>query len=235
VEITPDDFRTLHLACDVLDAAGVRYVIGGGTAVVIYGRNRRTKDFDIFLNREELERAMTALTRVGFTASDTEKKWLFKAWHQETLVDIIVESRGGVRVGSETMRRSRLLHLYGYDFRIMGLEDTLYRKILTLTEGRPDWYDAISIITRQQGQLDWDYLLECAQRFPRRVLSFLLFAQTELHIPPGYHRASVDELMTGDAPGLIPDRVIYTLLLRVLNRRAFEPPLPGMEALPEAA
>ena len=230
--VTPEDFRKLHVACDALDAAGVRYVIGGGTAVVLYGRNRRTKDFDIFLNREELEHAMSVLVRVGFTTSDTEKKWLYKAWHEETLVDIIVESRGGVRVERETMRRSRLIYQHGYDFRMMGLEDTLYRKILTLTEGRPDWYDALSIIVRQEGHIDWDYLLRCAQRFPRRVLSFLLFAQTELHVPPGYHRMSIDELMTGDAPGLIPEKVIYMLMMQLLRRKTLDPSLPELDALP---
>ena len=235
MEVQPEDFKILRRGCDALDVDGVRYVIGGGTAVVIYGRNRRTKDFDIFLNREELERAMTALVRAGFSTSDTEKTWLFKSWYGETLVDIIVVSRGGVRVDRETIARARLVNLYGDDFRIMGCEDTLFRKILTLTEGRPDWYDALSIIERQQGRIDWDYLLRRAQRNPRRVLSFLLFAQTELHVPPDQRRVTPDLLFTGDAPGLIPQRVIYALMIQIWRTAGAAPPQFALDALPEAA
>ena len=153
-EVTAEDFSILHEACTALDAAGVPYVIGGGTVVVLWGRNRRTKDFDLFLNREVLRAAMAVLSQANFTTTDTEKMWLYKAWRGETLVDLIVESRGGTCIDSEVLSRSRIVRQYGYDFRVMGPEDTLYRKILTLTEGRPDWHDAMSIVERQQGKLD---------------------------------------------------------------------------------
>ncbi len=216
MEITAKDFAILHTACAALDAAGVPYVIGGGTAVVQYGRNRRTKDFDIFLNREVLPRAMDALSRIGFCTTDTEKQWLYKAWQGETLVDFIVESRGRVRIDDEVMLRARMMPLYGYTFRIMGPEDTLFRKALTLTEGRPDWYDGISIIDRQRDALDWTYLLYRAQWNPRRMLSFLLFAMTELHRPPhGVGASSSNYLFQGSAPGPIPEWLVFALAQRI--------------------
>jgi hypothetical protein len=216
MEITPEDFVILHQACAALDAAGVAYVIGGGTAVVEYGRNRRTKDFDIFLNREVLRRAMDTLSAIGFCTTDTEKQWLYKAWQGETLVDLIVESRGRVRVDDDVMLRARMIPMHGYTFRIMGPEDTLFRKALTLTEGRPDWYDGISIIARQGDALDWTYFLARAQWNPRRVLSFLLFAMTELHRPPHSAGASSDNyLFQGSAPGPIPEWLVFALVQRI--------------------
>lgn len=236
MEVTAEDFATLHEACEALDAARVPYVIGGGTVVVLYGRYRRTKDFDIFLNRNVLNRALRVLARIGFTTSDTDKKWLYKAWRGATLIDFIVESRGGVTVDAETMRRARIVRQYGFAFRVMGPEDTLYRKILTLTEGRPDWYDALSIIERQQGKIDWRYLLRRAASNPRRILAGLLFAQTELHVPSGQHRTSPDELYTGDAPGLIPHWVIHALVMQIFARDIMAPLfLPELEELPKAA
>ncbi len=235
--VTAEDFVILREACDALDAVGVSYVVGGGTAVVIYGRNRRTKDFDLFLNREVLQPAMNALSLANFCTTDTEKKWLYKAWRDDHLVDLIVESRGGVRIDDEVMLRARMIEQHGYLFRIMGPEDVIYRKALTLTEGRPDWYDGISIIARQLDALDWTYLLYRAQRYPRRFLSFLLFAQTELHTPLGSPHAAADNyLYDGSAPGPIPEWVIMTLLKRIWLGGERSPMNPYLlKALPRAA
>lgn len=189
----------MHEACAILDAVGVPYVIGGGTAVVHWGRNRRTRDFDLFLNREVLGPAMYALSRAGFLATDTEKKWLCKALRGESRIDFIVESRGGVRIDDETLARAVMVEQHGYTFRLMGAEDVIYRKALTLTEGRPDRYDAISIIDHQRERLDWTYLVYRAQRHRRRFLSFLLFSQTELHNPPGIPHNQADNYLYEDA------------------------------------
>lgn len=236
--VTPEDFAILREACDALDDVGIPYVIGGGTAVVVYGRNRRTKDFDIFLNREVLRAAMDALARANFTTSDTEKRWLYKAWRDETLVDLIMEVRGGVRIDDEVMRRAWMVEQFGHVFRVMGPEDTVFRKAMTLTEGRPDWHDAISIIERMQGRVDWDYLLYRATLNPRRMLSFFLFAQTEMHAPPDRpFRSSTDNyLFTGEAPGPIPDWVLLHLIKQVWFGGEQSPTHPHrLEHLPRAA
>lgn len=227
MEVTRKDFLILHEACEKLDQLGIPYVIGGGTAVVLWGRNRRTKDFDIFLNREVLRPAMDVLSKGDFLTTDTEKRWLYKVWRGETLIDFIVESRGGVRIDNDTMHHARMVNQHGIDFRMMGPEDVLYRKALTLTEGRPDWYDALSIVDRQRDQLDWTYLLYKAQHHPRRVLSYLLFAQTELHAPPGSPPISSDNfLYQGDMPGPVPEWVIFNLVQQVWLKGARSPRNP---------
>lgn len=213
MQVTAEDFGILHEACTALDAIGIPYVIGGGTAVVLWGRNRRTKDFDIFLNREVLRPAMNALSLANFLTTDTEKRWLYKAWRGEVLVDLIVESRGGIRIDNDAIAHSRMVEQYGHEFRMMGPEDTLFRKALTLTEGRPDWYDALSIIERMRDELDWTYILYLAQRHPRRMLSFLLFAQTELNAPEHTPSSLSDNyLYQGNAHGPVPQWVVFTLI-----------------------
>lgn len=228
MEVTAEDFEILQKACAVLDAIGVPYLVGGGTAVVLWGRDRRTKDFDLFLNREVLRVAMNALSQAGFTTTDTEKNWLYKAWYGEILVDLIVEVRGKVRITDQTLLRSRIVEQYGVTFRAMGPEDVVYRKITCLTEGRPDWHDAISIITRQGEAFDWFYLLYLAQQHPRRVLSFFLFAQTEMNAPAGSPSSEVEnQLYPGTAPGPIPEWVVLTLLRQIWMRGARSPHNPN--------
>ena len=238
MQVTAADYVILHEACTALDERNIPYVIGGGTVVVLYGRQRRTKDFDLFLNRKYQRTAMDVLSLAGFTTTDTEKGWLYKAWRDETLVDLIVESRGGMQITAETMRHARIVHQYGYFFRVMGPEDTLFRKILTLTEGRPDWHDALSIIDRQQGRLDWDYFLQLTQKKnqARRVLAFMLFARTELHNPPGTIRRAPDELYTGEYAGPVPDWLVQRLWSMLVHEELpVEERLPELEYMPKAA
>ena len=178
---------------------------------------------------------MDALSLAGFTTSDTEKNWLFKAWRDETLVDLIMVSRGGVTVTAETMRHARIVSQYGFYFRMMGPKDVLFRKIMTLTEGRPDWHDALSILVRMEGKLDWAYFLRLARRNVQRILGFMLFARTELHVPPGRVISSPDLLFTGEHPGPVPDRVLYRLLHMLAQPARPAEELPALPYRPKAA
>jgi len=50
-----------------LNAAGVEYALCGGLAVVVYGYARMTKDIDVLVRREDLERARSVARDCGFT------------------------------------------------------------------------------------------------------------------------------------------------------------------------
>ncbi|MFL5541642.1 MAG: nucleotidyltransferase domain-containing protein, partial [Longimicrobiaceae bacterium] len=54
---------------EALDAAGVRYVVVGGVAMVLRGCERETADLDLVVDAapEPAERALRALGRAGFT------------------------------------------------------------------------------------------------------------------------------------------------------------------------
>lgn len=55
----------LRLA-DRLEAAGIEYAVCGGLALAIHGFPRFTKDIDLLLRREDLERAVEAVAGIGF-------------------------------------------------------------------------------------------------------------------------------------------------------------------------
>lgn len=56
----------LHRVVAALEAAGVRYAVCGGVAVSIHGAPRTTKDIDVLIAREDLERAMEAVRTAGY-------------------------------------------------------------------------------------------------------------------------------------------------------------------------
>lgn len=201
---TPPDerakFAVFGEACRILEEAGIPYVMGGGVAIRAYGRTRPLKDADIFLQREYVFRAMDELTKTGgFHTRDTDATWLYKAIKGDILVDIIVRTTGNIHMSHLTLEHARRVELYGYFYNMMGPEDLLFRKIHSHREGRPDEFDALSMLEQPIPDFDWDYFLSMVYtNNVRKVLGFLLWAQAE-----------VGEVM-------IPRSVICTLTERVM-------------------
>src|SRR5438552_7926360 len=78
--------RTLH----VLSDARVPFLVGGSHAFLTYtGIVRETKDFDLFVRRDELEAGLAALRDAGYETGMTFPHWLAKAKHGADVVDLV--------------------------------------------------------------------------------------------------------------------------------------------------
>lgn len=182
IEAEKAKFEIFGEACRILEAAGIPHVMGGGVAVRAYGRTRPLKDADVFMRKEEAFRAMDALSAIGsFHTRDTDATWLYKAIKADVLVDIIVRTTGNVHCTEQTLQRARRVVLHGHAFLMMGPEDLLFRKILSHREGRPDLFDAFSMLEQPIADFDWDYFFSMGMGSDmRRILGFMLWAQAEL-------------------------------------------------------
>lgn len=170
--------RVLGHALEALDAKDVPYLVMGGLAAAVFARPRTTEDIDIFVKPEDANDALDALGAAGFDVEETDPMWLYKAWLDGVLVDVIFRSSGDVYLDDEMLARAVEHDLRGSRTRLMSAEDFLVIKAVAATEqGSHHWYDALGIIARHP--LDWDYLVERArQAGPRRVLSLLLYAES---------------------------------------------------------
>lgn len=56
----------LHAVSTALVGAGIRHAICGGIAVTIYGATRTTKDIDILISPEDLDRALDVVRPLGY-------------------------------------------------------------------------------------------------------------------------------------------------------------------------
>lgn len=175
-------------ACQILDEAGVPHMVGGGVAVWAYGRQRGTKDIDLFIPCNQPFAALDALGKRGFHTRDTDANWLYKAYRAEILIDLIVWTTGQIRLDAESFRRVRRVVVEGRELPLMGPEDVLFRKILSHREERRDWYDGLSMLAAGVVPIDWEYLLtRVTDPHALRVLSFLLYARADLGssiVPP---------------------------------------------------
>lgn len=170
--------RILGEAIAALDAAGVPYVVMGGLVVAVFARPRLTDDIDIFVKPEQASRALEALAGAGFEVEEHDPMWLYKAWKDGVLVDVIFRSSGEVYLDDEMLQRSTEVECRGMPIRMISPEDLLVIKaVATAEHGAHHWYDALGIIARNP--IDWTYLVERSrQAGPRRVLSLLLYAES---------------------------------------------------------
>ncbi len=174
-----------HEASAILEAAGVQHMAGGGVAVWAYGRRRMTKDIDLFLPFGKQGAAMDALCVRGYHTRDTDAGWLYKAFKDDVMIDLITFTTGEIRLDDETFEHVRRLKVDGYEFPLMGPEDVVFRKIYSTDETRfHDWYDALAILKKKGADdFQWDYFEKLARtRALERTVSFLFFALADREV-----------------------------------------------------
>ncbi|HEY3264102.1 MAG TPA: nucleotidyltransferase [Actinomycetota bacterium] len=186
--------QTLDEAIAAMRGADVRFLIIGGIASAVMGRDRGTRDVDLFVRPEDARRALEALDVAGFDTKVAFPHWLYKGFKRDVLVDVIFRSSKDVLLDDEMLRRAQQREFRGRLLPIAPPEDLLIMKAVAADEDTPRyWYDALGIIAHADG-LDWDYLVRRArQHGVRRILSLLIYAQSNDLVVP---IAPIAELMT---------------------------------------
>lgn len=175
--------EVLGAALGALEAHGIAYVVVGGLAVTVHGRPRCSGDIDVLVRPADAPAALDALRRAGFTTEQTNPHWLFKAWRDGVLVDVLFKAKGDVYLDDAMVARAIESQVLGHRARVIPAEDLLVIKALVHDEETPrHWHDALAIL--RATALDWDYLLERSRVGPRRLLSLLFYATSlDLLVP----------------------------------------------------
>jgi hypothetical protein len=197
---------------DVLVAlrdGGVPCLVGGAYAYArLTGIKRPTKDFDIFIRPEDLDRGLEVLTAAGFTAEATFPHWLAKAGRGLHFVDIIFSSGNGVaRVDDEWFEYGVPGEVFALNVLLAPAEEMLWSKAFVMERERYDGADVIHLLHARGLNLDWERLM---RRFgPHWRILFLNLVLFGFVYP-------------GD-PKPFPDWVMDDLLRRLTEELAQEP------------
>lgn len=149
--------RTLH----VLSDAGIPFLVGGSHAFLHYtGIARNTKDFDLFVRREDFDRTLEALTLGGYRTEITFPHWLGKAHQGDDFVDIVYSSGNGVgQVDDLWFDHAVEAQVLGHPVKLVPCEELVWQKSFIMERDRFDGAD-IAHVLRVQGQsIDWDRLI----------------------------------------------------------------------------
>lgn len=170
-------------AVRVAEEEGIDYLIGGSIASGTWGRPASVGDIDMVISPVDAKRLLKAFEQAGYDTEVHDPRWIYKAKKDEIVVDLIFELEGAVYLEDEMVARGPIREVHGVRLRLMAPEDFVVSQALSTKEDTPDyWYNALGVIARTP--LDWDYLIDRASRGPRRLLSLLIFAQSEDLVVP---------------------------------------------------
>jgi hypothetical protein len=161
----------------LLDGAAVPFLVGGAYALAEYtGVVRHTKDFDIFVRRDDAARVLQVLGAAGYRTEQTFSHWLSKAFAGDEFVDVIFSSGNGVaRVDDLWFKFAAPAHFLGEPVLLCPVEETIWSKSFIVERERFDGADINHLILARGRQLDWQRLLWRFGDHWRVLLSHLIF------------------------------------------------------------
>jgi predicted nucleotidyltransferase len=177
--------RVLADCVRALERAAVPYLLIGGVGSAALGRPRWTHDIDVLVFPQDSERALDALSGAGFVTERTNEHWIYKAMYGEVVVDVIFRLKGDIYLDETMLAHAKRAAFLGVDANVAGPEDQIVVKAIANDEqSARHWNDALSLIA--SGDLDWEHLLARAAKGPRRVLSLLVYAQSDDILVPSW-------------------------------------------------
>jgi hypothetical protein len=172
---------TLKVAVATLRDARVPFALGGSLAAWARGGPRPQNDLDLMVKPEDADRALEALAGVGMRPENPPEEWLFKAWHDGVLIDLIFEP-AGLEMTDEVLGRAESMPVMSIETPVMALEDVLATKLCALDEHSLDYSALVGIARALREQINWRALRERTLPSPYAAAFFTLVR--ELGIAP---------------------------------------------------
>ncbi|SDE04949.1 nucleotidyltransferase family protein [Auraticoccus monumenti] len=146
--------RALKHAASALKAEGVPFALAGGYALWVHGAPEPEHDVDFAVPEDDVEVAAACLTAAGFEVVRPPEDWLFKAYLDGALVDVLHRLRG-VRVERETLRTAAEHEVIGLRLPVMPPTDVMAAKLDSLSEHHCDFAPLLAVARAVREQLDW--------------------------------------------------------------------------------
>jgi hypothetical protein len=182
-------WSVLGRAVDALEEEDLDYAVFGSVAAVRYGRPEGSEDIDLLVRPSDADRVLGVLGAAGFETDPIDPTWIYKATLDGVLVDIIFRVKGGIYLDEEVLAH-RLRHEFdGRAAWLVAPEDSLVIEAVSDEVQAPQhWFNALAILAMTD--LDWEYLERRARYAVHRVLSLLLYGQSnDLVVPDAVIRS----------------------------------------------
>ncbi len=164
---------TLKKAASALRGADVPFLLGGSLASWARGGPETRHDLDLMIKREDVDRAIAALTDVGMRADDPPEEWLVKAWDGDVLVDLIFSPKG-LPIDDEVIARGEERAVLSMQMRVMAIEDVLITKLMAIDEHHIRYESLLPIARALREQVDWAHVRAATASSPFARAFFVL-------------------------------------------------------------
>src|ERR671916_221094 len=173
---------TLKKAAAALRGAGVPFLLGGSLASWARGGPETRHDLDLMIKREDVERAVAALTEAGMRAEDPPEEWLAEALGGGLLVDLIFSPKG-LPIDDEVIARGDEMAVLSMQMRVMAIEDVLITKLMAIDEHHIRFEGLLPIARALREQIDWAHVRAATASSPFARAFFVLLEGLDI-VPP---------------------------------------------------
>jgi hypothetical protein len=150
-----DPLRTaLKRSTAALKADDVPFALGGGYALWVHGAPEPQHDVDLVVTEQDVAAAVDSLTAAGFEIERPPEDWLFKAYQDDTLVDVL-HRLNGRPVARELIDTAEEFEVLGLRIPVLPATDIMTTKLLSLSEHYCDFGALLPVVRAVREQLDW--------------------------------------------------------------------------------
>jgi hypothetical protein len=147
---------------ELMRDGGLPFLVGGAYAFARYtGIERHTKDFDVFIRREDFPKAKRIFEAAGYESELSFPHWLGKAVNGDDFIDLIFSAGNGVAVVDQLWFDYAVDSVvFGLDVKLIPAEEMIWSKGLIMERERFDGNDVAHVIHAVGHQLDWRRLID---------------------------------------------------------------------------
>jgi hypothetical protein len=175
---------TLKLSVATLRDAGIPFMLGGSLAAWARGGPEPKKDLDLMLKPADAEAALQALAAAGMRTAHPPEEWLYKAWNDDVLVDLIFRP-SGLEITDEVLGRAETISVMAVATPVMRLEDMLVTMLLALDEHCLCYSSLLGIARSLREKIDWAGLRSRTSSSPFAKAFFTLVEELGIATPAG--------------------------------------------------
>jgi Nucleotidyl transferase of unknown function (DUF2204) len=147
----------LKYAAAALKADGVPFALGGGYALWVRGAPEPVHDVDLVVAEQDVPAAVNSLAEAGFRIERPPEDWLFKAWWQDSLVDVLHKLRG-ITVDRDLIDSADEVEVLGVRIPVLPPTPIMIAKLHSLSEHYGDFGAMLPTFRAVREQLDWPHI-----------------------------------------------------------------------------
>lgn len=195
--------EALKRAAAALRAAEVPFMLAGSMSCWVRGGPEPlTEDVDFCVRPDDAERALDALGSFGMTTHRPPEGWLYKAWDEDILIDLLF-APANVPVTDQALERSDELLVLSVPMRVAAIDDVMATKLLALNDNSVDFKQLLDIARALREQIHWAALYARTRGSPYAMAFFTLIEELGVIRPDDL--AGADELPADALPAPQPE------------------------------
>jgi hypothetical protein len=157
--------EALRASASALKAADVPFALAGSYALWVFGGPEGDHDVDVVVPEDVVEQAAEALAAAGFQIERPPEDWLFKAWHQGVLVDVL-HRLVGVPVEHRLVADAEQHDVLGVRMPVLTPTVVMTTKMLSLSEQYCDLGTLLPGARAVRERIDWAEVAAAAADHP---------------------------------------------------------------------